>query len=186
MGYSVESKPNFEQADPRCVPFLMLSCRERETLQLAANGLTADEIGNRLGISGRTVDFYRKTIGKIGMEGYKGTINNDYNNQSYITVIAMIQDGVASGCLRHDLPEGYSPIPLTPRENEILEMSLQGKTIGKTSRELRIARGTVEVHRSHIHEKLKTENMYHLAARVTFLKREGIWPKPGKKINIVY
>jgi DNA-binding NarL/FixJ family response regulator len=49
---------------------LRLSPREREVLQLIAEGHTAKEIGARLNISARTAVFHRENIGhKLGLRG---------------------------------------------------------------------------------------------------------------------
>jgi DNA-binding CsgD family transcriptional regulator len=41
--------------------------REREVMQLVCEGLTAQEIGERLGISSRTVEIHRRTaVIKLG------------------------------------------------------------------------------------------------------------------------
>ena len=48
-------------ADPRS-PFTILSAREREVLQLLAEGLRTKEISARLGLSVKTVETHRKKI----------------------------------------------------------------------------------------------------------------------------
>jgi RNA polymerase sigma factor (sigma-70 family) len=52
-----------------------LSAREREILQLVAEGKTSQEIAERLAISSKTVDTYRsRLMRKIGVEDMAGLI----------------------------------------------------------------------------------------------------------------
>lgn len=56
-------------------PLEQLSPREREILQLVAEGKTSQEIGARLSISSKTVDTYRsRLMRKIGVEDMAGLI----------------------------------------------------------------------------------------------------------------
>jgi len=56
-------------------PLEALSPREREILQLVAEGKTSQEIAVRLSISPKTVDTYRsRLMGKIGVEDMAGLI----------------------------------------------------------------------------------------------------------------
>ena len=56
-------------------PLQQLSPREREILQLVAEGKTSQEIGARLSISSKTVDTYRsRLMRKIGVEDMAGLI----------------------------------------------------------------------------------------------------------------
>jgi len=56
-------------------PLEALSSREREILQLVAEGKTSQEIGERLSISPKTVDTYRsRLMRKIGVEDMAGLI----------------------------------------------------------------------------------------------------------------
>ena len=56
-------------------PLDALSPREREILQLVAEGRTSQEIGERLSISSKTVDTYRsRLMHKIGVEDVAGLV----------------------------------------------------------------------------------------------------------------
>lgn len=56
-------------------PLEMLSSREREILQLVAEGKTSQEIAERLSISPKTVDTYRsRLMHKIGVEDVAGLV----------------------------------------------------------------------------------------------------------------
>ena len=56
-------------------PLEQLSSREREILQLVAEGKTSQEIGERLSISSKTVDTYRsRLMRKIGVEDVTGLV----------------------------------------------------------------------------------------------------------------
>ncbi|OGS58226.1 MAG: DNA-binding response regulator [Elusimicrobia bacterium RIFOXYB2_FULL_62_6] len=58
--------------DPRS-PFTILSSREREVLQLLAEGLRTKEISNKLGLSVKTVETHRKKImEKLGIQSIAG------------------------------------------------------------------------------------------------------------------
>ena len=59
-------------SDPRS-PFTLLSAREREVLQLLAEGLRTKEISGKLGLSVKTVETHRKKImEKIGITSIAG------------------------------------------------------------------------------------------------------------------
>lgn len=56
-------------------PLEMLSSREREILQLVAEGKTSQEIAERLSISSKTVDTYRsRLMRKIGVQDMAGLV----------------------------------------------------------------------------------------------------------------
>ena len=56
-------------------PLEQLSPREREILQLVAEGKTSQEIGNRLSISSKSVDTYRsRLMRKIGVKDVAGLV----------------------------------------------------------------------------------------------------------------
>jgi DNA-binding CsgD family transcriptional regulator len=56
-------------------PLERLSQREREILQLVAEGKTSQEIGKRLSISSKSVDTYRsRLMHKIGVEDLAGLV----------------------------------------------------------------------------------------------------------------
>jgi len=58
--------------DPRS-PFTILSSREREVLQLLAEGLRTKEISHKLGLSVKTVETHRKKImEKLGIQSIAG------------------------------------------------------------------------------------------------------------------
>jgi RNA polymerase sigma factor (sigma-70 family) len=69
--------PSFQQLESSMEinPLDALSAREREILQLVAEGKTSQEIGERLSISSKTVDTYRsRLMRKIGVEEMAGLI----------------------------------------------------------------------------------------------------------------
>ena len=58
-----------------------LTNREREIVRLTAEGLTEKEIGFKLGISAKTVEFHRQSIRKrLGVEGIAGIIRYAIRN----------------------------------------------------------------------------------------------------------
>ena len=63
---------NGPAGDPRS-PFTILSAREREVLQLLAEGLRTKEISHKLGLSIKTIETHRKKImEKIGIQTIAG------------------------------------------------------------------------------------------------------------------
>ncbi len=69
--------PSFQQLESSMEinPLDALSAREREILQLVAEGKTSQVIGERLSISSKTVDTYRsRLMRKIGVEEMAGLI----------------------------------------------------------------------------------------------------------------
>lgn len=188
MGTAVENRPSLlDYAPSEWVPSLMLSPREREVLQLIADGLTSAEIGLEMGISIKTVETHRLNIGKIGFGLNRRTIPNDYNRQTYLTICSLIKDGIENNYLEHRLPVGFSPDPLTRRENEVAEMVLEGRSVPDISRETWYSESTLFCHLSNAYKKLQTRNVHHLNARVSLLKKYGAWPitKPFQLINSV-
>jgi two-component system response regulator NreC len=63
-----ESLRTGRPAAPQSAPLSLLSGRERDVLALTAEGFTSAEIGERLGLSHKTVDTYRQRLmGKLGL-----------------------------------------------------------------------------------------------------------------------
>ena len=60
--YCSPTVPLHELAATDASPLTVLTEREREILTLVANGLTAKEISDRLGIAERTVNFHKKNL----------------------------------------------------------------------------------------------------------------------------
>jgi two-component system nitrate/nitrite response regulator NarL len=76
LGSDVPADPGVaeDRADP-------LSDREREVLQLVAEGYTAKEIGERLGLSPRTVDNHRSNImDRLGIRTIAGLVRYAIRN----------------------------------------------------------------------------------------------------------
>jgi DNA-binding NarL/FixJ family response regulator len=71
----VEAQVPMEGGVPKHNPLETLSKREREVLQLVAEGHSSAEIGRRLSLSPKTVDTYRsRLMGKLGVRDLAGLI----------------------------------------------------------------------------------------------------------------
>ena len=179
MPIEFETRPKIDSVQSEYVPFLLLTKREQQVLQCKANGFGNEEIAKILGIAKNTVEAHVHSIANIALEGGSGFArNHEYPNQTRITFIGLIQDGIANGYLSHDLTD-LQIQPLTKRENEVVELVL---AIGKSHQDIAdyfvLSVKTVETHINHIHKKLKTRNIYHLVARLTYLKLNSLWPEP--------
>ena len=58
---------------------------------------------------------------------------------------------------------------LSPREKEVMDMVIEGKANKVIAMELNLSERTVEVHRSHVMEKMQTRSLAKLVQMVTFL-----------------
>ena len=58
---------------------------------------------------------------------------------------------------------------LSPREKEVMDMVIEGKANKVIAMELNLSERTVEVHRSHVMEKMQTRSLAKLVRMVTFL-----------------
>ena len=158
-----------------CVPFYLLTQRQREVLQHTTDGYTCEEAGQLMGISLRTVGHHRRAIGGIVMEVIGSNFINDYSHQASITILSLIQDGITYGYLAHKLPD--EPIqPLSKRETEVVDKVLQGKTYTEIASEDCYAESTISSHMSNVHKKLHTKYYYQAVARVTYLRVHRMWP----------
>lgn len=169
---------NIKDVPPEHIPLSLLTKREREVLQHAADGHSPEETRQLMNISIKTVNAYRHGIDCIAIEGAYGfNLTNDYSNQARITILALIQDGITMGYLTHELPE--KPVqPLTLRETKVLELASQGKIQTETAEEIYISPKTVASHMEHVRKKLHTCNIYQTVARFTYLKVHNMWPSP--------
>jgi len=169
-----------DSVPPKCVPFMLLTERQREVLQHKADGYNHSEIAGRICLSKKTIEARVRSIGRMAILGepYGAGRPSDYPGQTRITIVGLIQDGIANGYLDHDL-SGVSIKPLSQREAQIVSMLLEtGKTAPQIADSLAIKLKTVEAYIEHIHLKLSIRNLYHLAARVTYLKLHDMWPEP--------
>ncbi len=58
---------------------------------------------------------------------------------------------------------------LSPREKEVMDMVIEGKANKVIAMDLNLSERTVEVHRSHVMEKMQTRSLAKLVQMVTFL-----------------
>lgn len=71
-------------------------------------------------------------------------------------------------------PDAAAASPLTPRENEILQLLVEGKSVKDIARHLNVSVNTIGTHRSHVMTKLGADNLadltkYALRHGLTFL-----------------
>ncbi len=180
MKEHLQRRPIIDERTPSArVPFYMLTKRERQVLQLTSEGLTVDEIGQRLRISKITVGEHRHKIGAIGdPENYHGyMLTNNYPRQAQMTILGLIQDGVSYGYIKHGLPNN-SIRRLTRSEDRVLSGLLSGWSYQEIADAWSSSLKTIEAHLGNVYSKLGTKNNYHTAARVAYLKLHGLWQEP--------
>ena len=57
-----EREPQYQESGATQYRSLSLTAREKEVLNLVREGLTSRQVGERLGLSSRTVEFYRGSV----------------------------------------------------------------------------------------------------------------------------
>ncbi|GAA1981575.1 response regulator transcription factor [Catenulispora subtropica] len=118
--------------------YYRLTAREAEVLSLLGTGLRTAEIAVLLGLSPRTVDNHRRRIyAKLGVQ----------------CVSHAVAAAASAGLLPPPaiLPQ---PVPLTPRERQILELADRGLSTKQTARVLLVSAKTVENTWRHLYGKL--------------------------------
>ncbi len=161
-----------ESIPPECIPYYLLTPRERQVVQYTADGLSNPETADAMGISINTVPKYKRKISHIG------TLDRGVSwyeeNISRQVLLALIQDGIRDGYIRHNLGETKIR-PLSPREDEVLNEVSQGLTYEEIAKSKWVPIGTVAAHMGHISVKLETRTLYHSVARRTYLMLHGRW-----------
>ena len=150
----------------KCVPFDLLTKREREVLQHTADGRSLEETRQLMGVSRKRIEALRHQIGVVAIKAH-------HPNSLRTTILALIQDGIIRGYLTHIPPE--QPVQsLTPREIEIVELVSRGKLYFEIANEIYVSPKTVNSHMEHIYEKLHTCNFYQTVARFTYYVKRNI------------
>ena len=161
-----------ESIPPECVPYYLLTPRERQVVQHIADGLSNSETAGVMGISISTVEMFKLKIGHIGTANTG--ISWHEGRFCRTVVLALIQDGVGNGYIHHSLGETRIRPP-SPREDEILDAVSQGLTYEEIANDKVISIKTVEAHMKHVNSKLGTRNFFHAVARRTYLMLHGQW-----------
>jgi|SRR3989344_1327878 len=157
---------------PECVPYCLLTPRERQVLQHTADGLSNAETAREMGISRKTVDAFKGRIGRIGTPNRE--VYWHEGNIARPVLLALIQDGIENGYIHHS--HGETRIrPLSSREDKVLDELSQGLSREEIAKSKRISTKTVNTHMAHVMMKLGVKNFYHAVARKTYLKLHGQW-----------
>jgi len=151
-------------------PLELLGRRERQVLQLVADGLSEQEIGDTLDISRKTVSAHKKHVGNIGLDARNLLGAHD----TTIVISAMIIDGIQTECIQHQLPDGLAIKPLTPAEYELAPVLITGLSVKALAEKLCLSPKTVEFHKSNIKRKLGAESYFHLVARFSSLEKNDM------------
>lgn len=170
---SKEQRIGINDVPSELVRLHILTDREQEVLQDMADGYPTLETADALDMEFKEVQTHMNNISRIGITESRER-KPIYPDP---TVIALIQDGIINGYLHHELP--IEPIdPITLREAEVLDLWLQGFNNAKIGQRLGISAKTVKIHRENSRTRLDTRNLYHTAARTTYMKVHGMWPSP--------
>lgn len=97
-------------------------------------------------------------------EELKNAIHTVYHGGKYFNkeISSRIVENMASG--------GDAPVPLSPRELEVLKLVSEGKTTKEIANELFVSTRTVETHRANMMRKLEVMNTAELIRKATKLK----------------
>jgi DNA-binding NarL/FixJ family response regulator len=82
---------------------------------------------------------------------------------------------LSEGIDRAGLRDALSSLPPTPREREVLQRLVQGRTLAEAARDLGLSPRTVETHRNHLAAKFGATNLVDLVRRAV----EAGFSRPG-------
>lgn len=138
--------------------FQRLTPRESEVLALLATGMRTAEMALLLGLSPRTVDNHRRRIyAKLGVQCASHAVA-----------------AAASAGLLAPPDTAPQPVPLTPRERQILELADRGLSTKQTARILLVSAKTVENTWRHLYGKL---GVHGRAEALAVVHRWGTTPR---------
>jgi two-component system invasion response regulator UvrY len=101
---------------------------------------------------------------KLELPHVAHAIRTVLDNKKYMT--EEVQQKVAESFFQNLNPSTvYEDISLTPRENEVLELMLEGKKTKDISHDLKLKLTTVSSHKSRIFEKLRVNNIVELVKK---------------------
>jgi two-component system, NarL family, response regulator NreC len=148
-------------------PHETLTARERELLQLAAEGKTGGEIAASLHISQRTVENHRANVmRKLGLKNQSEVARGE----TYLS--PAISKHVIAAYLERVGGDPSSPFErLTPRQREVLQLVAEGNTTKEIARKLHLSGKTVEMYRSQLMTALDIHN---IAGLVRYAIRMGL------------
>jgi DNA-binding CsgD family transcriptional regulator len=123
-----------------------LTPRERQTLEAASYGLTADQTATQLGITSRVVSRFRtRAMVKLGADNITQAVNNGFD----------------FGILSLEESSETNTVQLNPIEVNELRLAARGLTHIKVAEKQKVAPVTVRQHRSKLLRKLQAVNMPH-------------------------
>jgi len=127
---------------------IQLTPRGIQVLQGVADGLTSQQIGERLGISPQTVKGYRTNI---------ITASHDVGEET--GYVKLIKAGIFNGNLVNIHPT--KPFePLSQTEQDVIQSLYDEKTREKTCEDLGIPNGTLKLYLKSIFSKYRVRNFY--------------------------
>ncbi|HVT01238.1 MAG TPA: LuxR C-terminal-related transcriptional regulator [Patescibacteria group bacterium] len=170
----LEQVKRARNASSERVPFEMLSPREQEVLQYVADGLRIADMAELMHTNVKTVEATRYNIGNIGLLE-RETHTPDRKGAGKSVLLALIQDGINYDYVSHNIDESEEIQPLFPSEALVLEQVAQGKSHEQIAQIFGKSIKTVEIQMGNALKSLNALNFYHAVARMTYLKKVGLW-----------
>lgn len=170
---------------PEELPFNLLTDAQQGILQQVADGYTNIEIASKNEISTATVEKHKENISAIGFfPRIKAAVENNDSLSVRQTLLALIQDGIVNGYIKHDCPKASQLKQLTPVEHDTMRMVLNGMTHKQIAKERKRDVSTIEAYLQTIYIKLglgNRRNFYRAVARYTYLTNTGFFEKPKEQ-----
>lgn len=152
-----------------------LTPRQREILSLIANGLTSRQIGEKLGLSFKTVETHRsQMMERLGIHNIAGLVRYgleegfaDTWDKDREKILSPQMGGSTSEADSQEIPNYTDAVfsELTNRERELMRLIATGYSNREAAKVMGIANKTAENHRLRIMRKLKLKNAVHLCRR---------------------
>jgi DNA-binding NarL/FixJ family response regulator len=135
-----------------------LSQRAQEILDLTVSGLTSRQIGERLGLSSRTVENHLRDIyARLGVNSRAQLVRAAVGGQ------IMSARPEASVVVEPETPRS---LELTPMERRIAALVVQGLTNRQIAARIYVSRHTVDAHLRAIFRKLRVSSRVQLSASI--------------------
>jgi DNA-binding NarL/FixJ family response regulator len=174
-----------EKVSPDCVPFQMLTPFQQEVIKDLSEGLRNTDIASQMGWSVPTIDLCVERMGAMGLEDGKKIKQSKLSSR--LVNLVLVQDGVLHGYLPKPIKEGEDFLPLTAREEEIMQSIRSGETTWEITKRLRIVTKTLDAHKANIRKKLRLrlgQSFYLAVARHTYLEAKALEKTNGFQSDI--